>query len=114
MDGLAAGRLFDRLNWRNEAVAAARDGLNKVRGARVVSQHFADLIQTIVQAQLEVDERLTLPDKVLNLVPRLQFPRMARQRYENLEWLRRKFDGGIVAAQLAASSVQFKNAEAQN
>ena len=94
--------------WGDEAVTAARDGLDKTRGSGGVVQGSANLPDTNIQALLKVDEGVFVPELMLNFLSRHELTRPTDEKREELEGLRLKMKLCFSFAQAACAGVQFE------
>jgi hypothetical protein len=70
---------------RDEAIAAARQGLHEARLVGRVVQGIAQALDRAVEADLEVHERVDWPEDLAHLLPRHHLARAPEQEQEDLE-----------------------------
>jgi hypothetical protein len=102
----------DPLHRRDEAIAAAGQGLNKPRTAGCIFQRFADAVDSGVDAMFVVDEGAVGPEFARDLLARQQLAGPVYQHQEHLERLGIELDANALAAKLTRSGVCFKCSEA--
>jgi len=71
----------------DEAIAAARNGLEVAGIFRVVCQHFADLLYAEINAPLEVHKGVVAPEAASNLLPGHDLSGPFRKQEEDTERL---------------------------
>src|SRR5262249_8484865 len=94
-----------------EFVAALRHCPDVPRRRGIVAERRADLGDAEVEAAIEVDERLVLPDGLPELLARDRSSRVLDQRPQHLRGLRLQLDGAAVTRQLEAVGIECKDAE---
>jgi hypothetical protein len=62
-------------NWSNKTVTPARDGLNKPRAAGCISKGIPQLINSCIQAFVEIDKGIRWPDLRAKFFTGDDFPR---------------------------------------
>src|SRR5207249_11786682 len=93
---------------RHEAIALARQSLDKSWIFGRVFQRLAQLLDGLVQTLIEVAEGVVRPERPLQFLPRDQLPRAPQQQRENFERLilERYFPAAL--AQLSGRKIQFE------
>src|SRR5205823_639233 len=102
--GLAGRQLHHR---KQEAIAAARMGLDVPCLAGALTEGGADLPDAIIQPLLVIDEGLPSPDVLADLIPGDDLSGTGDQESKHLERLNLELNCRAVLAQLAASDVQL-------
>src|SRR4029453_19385980 len=88
---LASAR-SDDVDRRDEAIALARDGFDDSRGFARVAQHVSDLENGRMNARIDVDIDVRLPQTSGDLVARHQVLWALQQQKQEIHWLPRKAD----------------------
>ena len=98
----------------DETVAASRECLDKTRRGRGVAERFSNPRDRIVQAVVEVHERIDGPDFRSQFLARHQLASMSEQRGKDLQRLPLKAPLHSVLAQFASTNVEVEHAEAKD
>jgi len=100
--GRSSGRGYRVRSFQlgDKPIPAAGDGLDEFGLAGIVLQRIPDLADGFVDPVLEIDEGAVVPDFLPDGVARDQLSRLACQKLEQAQSLRRQFDGMPAAAQL--------------
>jgi hypothetical protein len=96
---------------RDEAVTAARQGLDKTGAFRGISQRFADLVDRYIQSLIEINKCVAGPDLVPKLVAGDDSAVLFQQRSEYLEWLILQTNLRPILAKLPAREVGFEDSK---
>src|SRR6202007_2676832 len=75
------------LDLRNEAITTARDGLDKTRRLCRVAERFPEPLDSVVDAVIEIDERIGGPDLGTQLFSRHDLAGTLSEKLQNLEGL---------------------------
>src|SRR4051812_3045335 len=102
---------FDR---PDEPVAAARERFDEPRRRRRVAERFPNPRDRVVQAVVEVHERIGGPDFRSQLLARHQLAGVSEQRGKDLQRLPLKPVLHSVLAQFASANVEVEHAEAKD
>jgi hypothetical protein len=108
-----SGRWLNPFHGGDEAVAAARKGLNEARLLVRITKGAAERLNRRVHAVLEIDEGVGRPEPVLQFFAREQFARLFKEQGENLERPASETDFPAVLAQLAGAKVNVVGVEAK-
>ena len=103
--GLAGRQLHHR---KQEAIAAARMGLDVLCFAGALAESGADLADAIIQPLFVIDEGFPSPDVLADLIPGDDLSGTGNQESKHLERLNLELNCRAVLAQLAASDVQLE------
>lgn len=98
-------------NFRKEAVAAARDGLNKSRAFCCVAQGLAEAADGVIEAIFELDECILGPKPILKLLSPDYLPGMLEKNQQHLQRLLVQFDSDTLLTQVSRRRIQFEQAE---
>ena len=109
--GGRGGRFFHR---GDEAVAPPRDGFHKTRTFGRVAEDFAQLHHSIIQAVIEIDECISLPQAISQFIPGDDLTGSFQENGQNLERLFREFQAETVLAKFAGLKVHLENTEAHD
>jgi hypothetical protein len=107
-----SGALADQIDWGDEAVAAAGDGFDVAGVAAGVAEGLAQLVHGAVQAMVEVDEGVRLPELAAQFVARHQVAAPGDQADEDIDRAAAQADLQPLAAQLARRGIELEGAEA--
>jgi len=99
------------LNGTDESVTAAGHGFDIPRRIGGVAQGASELVHRGVNTMLEIDKRLVAPDLLPQLLTSDEFPRLGKQRQENLARLPGQANAQAALAQLARENIHFKRSE---
>ena len=95
----------------DEAVAAARNGLDEAGAFRGVAQDFAQAIDGFFERQLVIHKGVTGPKTLAKLFAGDDFARVFQQGLQDLERLAHKLLPQAGFADFAGLQVHFKDAE---
>ena len=109
--GLRARRV-DRFNVGQEPVTAARDCLDETRILCRVTERFANFIDRLVEAVVEIHDR-PRPESAAQFVSAHQLSGALEQHGQNLERLLLQLEPQAMFHQLAGSKIDFENTEPQ-
>src|ERR1700686_4889944 len=87
-----------------EPVTATGNGLDEARILRRVAQRFTNLVDRLVQAVIEVDDRLA-PNFLAQLVPGYQLPGFSQQHRQDLKRLLLQSDAEARLRPFAGSQI---------
>ncbi len=110
--GGCGGVLCEVLDGGDEAVAAAGEGFDEARVARLIAQGFADAVDGGVDAVVEVDEGAVGPEGAGYFIAGEDFVGSLEQHQQDLEGLDVELDADALLAQLAGGGVGLEDAEA--
>src|SRR5581483_8439263 len=100
-------------NGSNETISPASQGLDKTRIRCRVPERLTDLVDRGVQAVVEINKGVSLPDFFAKLIAADDLSGSLEKRGENLERLLLKSYPIALLAELAGKQVDFEQAEAQ-
>src|SRR3954469_14656297 len=98
----------------DETVTPSRECLDKTRRGRGVAERFSNPRDRVVQAVVEVHERIGGPDFRSQLFARDQLAAVSEQRGKYLQRWPRKPVLHSVLAQFASANVEVEHAEAKD
>jgi hypothetical protein len=96
------------LQLRDESIPTARDGLDELWPASIISQGIPNLPDGFVDAVLEVDKSITTPDFLPDLFSRDQFSGVTCQELQEPQSLRRQLYEPTAVTQLVRLQVNLK------
>src|ERR1700681_108998 len=102
----------DRGDVGEEPVTATGNGLDEARILRRVAQRFTNLVDRLVQAVIEVDDRLA-PNFLAQLVPGYQLPGVSQQHRQDLKRLLLQSDAEDTLRQVAGSKIDLEDSKPQ-
>src|ERR1700732_4718015 len=105
--GRACGTVND-MQWCQEAITLARNGFDKARIFCIVLECGAKLLQSRVQASLEIDMGACRPQGLAEIVSLYNFAVSPKEHGENSKRLLLDFDTYALAAQGRAGQVRFE------
>ena len=102
-----------QVHRRDKTVPEARDCLNKLRTARLVTERGPNLAHARIQPALEIHHRIVAPDGPAQLLPRDQLSWTAGQHGEHFKGLRRELDHDALLPQQVVSGIELEPSEVQ-
>src|SRR5262249_5461818 len=106
--GCRGGRLLNQVDSSDEPVATARHGFDETWALGDIAEAIAQPVDDRVEAVVEVDERVRLPQPAAQLLARYDLTGPLEQRHENLKRLLLKPEPDPVFSQLPSRRVEFK------
>src|SRR5579884_3405628 len=102
----------DDLDRCNETVASARLGFDETRVRGGVAQRFAQLVDSSIQAVVEIDEGIGGPEAVAEVFAGDDIARALEQDNQYLERLFLELDFAAIAKEFARADIGFEDSEA--
>jgi hypothetical protein len=100
------------VDWRNEAIAAARNRFDEPRTFGRIAECVAELPDGAVQAEFEIDARIAGPELALQLFTRDEASGALQQNPQDLQRLVGESDSSSGLAKLTGIGIKFEDAEA--
>ena len=98
-----------RCDGTDEAVATARNRLNEMRAFSGVAQHFAQAIDSFLECQFVVNECISRPNELAEILPCDDFLWMFQQCLQYLERLARELLPHAGLANLPGLQIHFED-----
>ncbi len=112
--GFPRRRCTDRRHWRDEPIPSTRYRLDKRRRFGGIAERLPEFLYRRVEAVLEVDERVGLPETVAQVVARDNLARPVEECRQHLGRLLLQRDAtAIVAAELAGRRIEYESGKLQ-
>jgi hypothetical protein len=106
-------RLIVRVHRRDKPITSPRHGFHKTGVVSGISEGFADFVNGLVEALIEVYERVGGPDLLPQLFSSDDLSRTIEQGANDLERLVLELDLDTALPQLTRSAVDFEYTELQ-
>src|SRR5262249_11674219 len=100
------------IDWRDKAISPPVERLDKARVVSVVAERLPDAANGLVEALLEIDERIERPQLFLQLLTSNHLARPLQQQGEHIQRLPCELNLHSLPAQLSCSKIQFEDTEA--
>lgn len=100
-------------DFRQEAVAAPRDGFYESRALGRIAEGISDLIDCFIEAVVEINEGAFRPKVVPQFFAANDLSRACNQHCQNLKRLVLQSHSHAVLAQLALAKIQFEDSETE-
>src|SRR5438270_5274302 len=91
------------INGSDEAISASGQGFNKSRIVCRIPQRLANFVHRGIQSMLEIDEGISRPKALSQLLSRDQLARVRKKRSKNLKWLFLEFEAMPLPASFSAA-----------
>jgi hypothetical protein len=106
-------RLIVRVHRRDKSITSPRHGLHKPGVFSGISEGFADFVNSLVEALIEVYKRVGGPDFLAQLFPSDDLSRTIEQGANDLKRLALELDLDTALSQLTRGAVDFEYTELQ-
>ncbi len=108
------GRCSDRRHRRDEPIPSTRQRLDKRRRLGGITERLPEFLYRCVEAVLEVDERVGLPEPVAQILASDNIAGPVKERRQHLgRLLLQRHATAIVAAELAGRRIEYESGKLQ-